>query len=63
MKNKQQREVVHRYLNTVAPYVDSLEYYNDVNDGIQHAIEYVTLTKVGVKKGVKMFGDRGVAAI
>ena len=37
--------------------------YNEVNIATQHAIEHLIFTQVGMKKGIKLWGEKGVDAI
>ena len=44
-------------------YINSLNTHSEINSAVQHAIEHLILTQVGMKKGVKLWGKRGVDAI
>ena len=55
-------KTVRGYLNAISAYFDSLQRYSDVNDAIRLACEHLLL-QVGMKKGVKMSGKRGVRFI
>ena len=37
--------------------------YSEVNLATQHAVEHLILTQVGMKKGIKIWGEKGVTAI
>lgn len=54
---------VEQLLCAQTAYVNSLTTYNEVNMAIQHAIEHLILTQVGMKRGVKIWGKKGMNAI
>ena len=51
------------FLCAQSTYIASLHTYTEVNNSIEHAINHIILTQVGMKKGIKLWGEQGVDAI
>ena len=44
-------------------YVNSVNTYNEINTSITSAIHHLVLTQLGMKAGIKLWGEDGVRAI
>ena len=51
------------FLCAQTTYINFLKSYNEVNLVAQHAVEHLSLTKLGMKAAIKRWGDNGVKAI
>ena len=51
------------FLHAQTEYVNSLHTYSKVNTAIQHACEHLVLTQLGMKAGIKLWGQPSVEAI
>lgn len=53
----------HEYLCAQTTYINSMNTFNQVNDAAQHAAEHLILTQLGMKAGIKAYGEDGIKAI
>ena len=51
------------YLCTHTVYTNSLVTYSELNLATQHIIEHLIFIQVGMKKGIELWGEKGVTAI
>ena len=51
------------FLHAQTTYIESLNTYAEVNAAIQHNIKHLALTQLGMKGGIKMWGQQGVEVI
>ena len=51
------------FLHAQTAYINSLSTLNEVNSAIQHAAEHLAFTQLGMKAGIKTWGQEGVDAI
>ena len=65
MDNDRETEMrsVQGFLCAQTTYINSLNTCAEVNAAAQNAVEHLILTQVGMKKGVKMWGESSVEAI
>ena len=55
--------IINSFLCTQSTYIDSVYKCTEVNNFIERAINHIILKQVGLKKGIKLLGERGVDAI
>ena len=54
---------VDAFLCAQTAYINAMETYSEVNTATQYAVEHLILTQVGMKKGINIWGEKGVDAI
>ena len=50
------------FLHAQTEYVNSLNTFNEINIAVQSATEYLALTQMAMKAGIKMWGKESVEA-
>ena len=61
--NSSKTPTVYGFLCAQTTYINSLTTFGEVNTATQYATEYLILTQVGMKRGIKLWGEDSVAAI
>ena len=56
-------ERVGAFINAQTAYIDSITAYSEAEIATNYANAHLIMTQVGMKKGIKMWGDKGVQAI